>query len=103
MATTRNQEIINLQAETKQHKETIQKMTSEIASINSKVETFTDQVKEEFDSINGILPIHSQQIVEPIQGPPSSDQPSHLEGAYSSHTMAFHSNSLHHDPHIFQS
>jgi peptidoglycan hydrolase CwlO-like protein len=55
MVTTRNQEIINLQAETKYNKETIQKMTSQIASISSKVENLTNQVKGEFDSINGQL------------------------------------------------
>jgi hypothetical protein len=45
MATTRNQELINLQNESKQHKESIQQMTSDIASANSKFENLTDQVR----------------------------------------------------------
>jgi hypothetical protein len=35
-----------------------------------------------------------------FHGPTSYSQPSHLDGVESSHTMAFHSNPIHHDLHI---
>jgi hypothetical protein len=69
-------------------------MTYEISTFNSNVESFKDQVKGKIDSIHSAL----NELLKKSQGPPSSNKLSHFESADSSHTMAFHSNSLHSDP-----
>jgi hypothetical protein len=77
MATTHNQD---LQAKTKQNKENIQKLTSEIASINSKFEIFRTKSgtnltpsitnsREKFDTIKSTL----NQLLNQSQGPPFSE------------------------------
>jgi hypothetical protein len=101
MFTTCNQEILDMQEEYKQHKENIQKMTLEIGSTNSKLETLEDNVIGEFVVVKGelaSLKTALNQWLKQSHRSPSFEQPSHYEGEDSSHNMAFHSNSLHHDP-----
>jgi hypothetical protein len=53
MANTRNQELLHLQYESKQHKVDIQRMTSEIASNNSHLDTFEAKVTGELVEAKG--------------------------------------------------
>jgi hypothetical protein len=50
----------------------------------------------EFDTLKSII----NQLMNPFQGPSSSEQPSHLNGVDSSHSMVFQSNSFHRDPRL---
>jgi hypothetical protein len=101
MTTTHNQEILHIQDESKKHRENIQRVTLDIASTNSKCAIFEANVKDEFTTDKGelaSLTIILNQWLKQSHGSPSSEQSSHYEGEESSHTMAFCSNSLPHDP-----
>jgi hypothetical protein len=78
-------------------------VNSNIASTNSKLESFEANVMGEFATIKGelaSLAIAFNQWLKQFHGSLSSKKPSQYESRDSSHNMAFQSNSLHHDPHL---
>jgi hypothetical protein len=93
MTTTRNQD---LQACITQIKESLNQVTSEIDSTNSRIEKLEIQAQKKIDAL-----VVNHLLNRP-QGPSFSDQTFHLDGADSSHSMLFQSNSFHCDPHLSQ-
>jgi hypothetical protein len=99
MATTRNQEFLHLQDESKQHKVDIQRLTSEIASNNSHLDTFEAKVTCELAYVKGELSSLTQWLKQSLSSS-SLELPSRSGGENSSHNMALHSNSLPCDPRL---
>jgi hypothetical protein len=97
MATTRNQEFLHLQDESKQNKVDIQRLTSELASTNTRLETFEAKVTRDLADVMGELASLTQRLKQ-SHGSISLEKHSHSEGEKSSHNKAFHSNSLPRDP-----
>jgi hypothetical protein len=102
MATTRNQD---LQASITQTKESIQQVTVDLASTNSRIAKFETQVQQQFNAMDAkfmgefsTLQFAVNQLLNCPQGPSSLEQPSPLDGVDSSHSMIFQSNSFHYDP-----
>jgi hypothetical protein len=76
-------------------------VTLEIGYTNSKLEILEANVIGEFVAVKGelaSLKTALNQWLKQSHRSPSYEQPSHYESEASSHNMAFHSNSLHHDP-----
>jgi hypothetical protein len=71
-------------------------VTNEIASTNSHIEKLETQVQQQFDAMDTkfmgqFSTLHSvfNQLFNRHQGPSSSNQPPHLVGVDSSHSMIF--------------
>jgi hypothetical protein len=84
-------------------------MTSNIASINSKFANFQDRVRNKFDAMDNkftgkfdTIKSTLNHLLNRSHGPPFFEQLSHLDGVEYSHTMAFQSNSFHHDLHLIR-
>jgi hypothetical protein len=78
-------------------------VTLELGSTNSKLATFEANITGKFAAVKGELASLTtalNQWLKQSHGSPSYEQPSQYEGEYSSYNMDFHSNSLHHDPHL---
>jgi hypothetical protein len=69
MTTTRNQEFLHLQDESKQKKVDIQRMTSEIASNYSRLDTFEDKVTRELVEVKGELWSLTQWLKQSLGSP----------------------------------
>jgi predicted nucleic acid-binding Zn-ribbon protein len=76
MATTRNKYILHLEEESKQHRDKIQRLTSKIASTNSKFANFEANVIGKFATIKGELASLTtalNQWLKQSHGSPSSE------------------------------
>jgi hypothetical protein len=101
MAHTHNQDfdscILSLDTTHNQTKNDIKGLTYNISTLNSKFETLSKEVKN-LTSLSGCEKLDT--MMSQFWGPTSYEQPSHQEGTDSSHSMAFHSNPLHHELHL---
>jgi len=101
MENIHNQEFIHLQYEFKQNTNNIKKMTYELSSNNTFLETLEAKVTGELVDVKGELASLTQWLKQ-SHGSPSLEQPYNYKGENSSYNMAFHSKSLPHDPRLPQ-
>jgi hypothetical protein len=92
MANTHNQ---YLQTSITQNKDSLQQVTSDLSSTNSRLKKFQDQFQQQFDTMNAkfmgefsTLQSTINQLLNHPQVPSSSKQPSHLDGV--GWTVGFH-------------
>jgi hypothetical protein len=80
MANTHNQALLHLQTKSKQHTKKIHRITYDLASTNSKLETFQAKVKDELAKVKGELTsiyFALNQFLRQYEGSPSYEQTSH--------------------------
>jgi len=93
-----------LQASTNQTKESLQQVTFDIGSTNSRIEKFETQFQQQFDAMDAkfmnlfnTLQSIVNQLLNWTSGPSSSDQTNVVD---SSNSLNFQSNSFHRDPRL---